>query len=382
MNTVVIGLQAGDEAKGKICDFLLEEHDICVRYNGSCNTGATVKVKDETYKFHHIPVGVLRNKVSVIAPTCYVNPVKLLKEIEDLKQRGIDVSNTLKISPYAHVITDTHILEDSQNEEKGNGVGSTKQGISPCARDKFSRTGFRLFEWIAIENAGLEKYFVDVSAYLNSAIADGKNILFEGAQGTLLDIDHGNYPYVSTSNNTAGAAAMACGIGPQFITNVVGVFKAYQTYVGSGNFPTEIKDQKLNDLIVELGHEYGTTTGRRRRVGWLSLPLLQYACRVNGVTELAITKGDVLEGLDVKVDKRTVYGFNSDISFYNTTEDLDPLWREKYMPVLTSTFDCCQSGFGYRSFVSHFNEMAFLSDTFPQIKYVSTGAERNSMEIF
>src|SRR3990167_1975877 len=379
MNTVVCGLQSGDESKGKISDYLMEEYDICVRYNGSCNTGATVNVGSETYKFHHIPVGVLREKVSVIAPTCYINPIKLLKEIENLKERGIDVDKFLKISPYAHTITDLHIRDDGRNEDVGNGVGSTKQGVMPCAKDKFSRTGIRLFEW---KNRGFEKYFVDVSEYLNNAMGKGKDILFEGAQGTLLDIDHGNYPYVSTSNNTSAAAAMACGIGPQFITNVVGVFKPYMTYVGNGNFPTEIKDEKLNDIIAELGHEYGTTTGRRRRIGWLSLPLLQYACRVNGVTELAITKGDVLEGLDVKMDTRTVYNGNSDISFYNTTEDLDPLWREKYQPVLTNSFDCCRTGFGYQSFVSHFNEMAFMSGDFPQIKYVSNGAERNQMEVW
>lgn len=374
MNTVVVGLQLGDEAKGKICDWLIisEYYDICIRYNGSCNTGATVNLGSETIKFHHIPVGIIQNKVSVIASPCLINPVKLLKEIEDLEDRGINVSRYLKISPYCHAITETHILEDSQKEEKGNGVGSTKQGVMPCARDKFSRTGLRLFE--CEQTKQLEKYFVDVPEYLNNAIQTDKHLLFEGAQGALLDIDHGFYPYVSTSNNTAGAAAMACGIGPHFIDKVVGVFKPYMTYVGNNKFPTEITDKNLNDTIAELGHEFGTTTGRRRRIGWLSVPLLQYACQVNGVTELAICKGDVLEGLDINIDKRTVYGYDSDISFYKNVDDIDPLWREKYIPQYTS----CES-FMYESFIRWFNHE--YEDRLPPIKYVSTGPRRDQMKV-
>ena len=363
VNTVVVGLQLGDEGKGKVCDYLMQEHDICVRYNGGPNTGATVWVGDKKYKFHHIPVGVIQNKPSYIASTCYVNPLKLLKEIETLKTLGIDVSN-LKISPYCHTITETHLMQDSQTEQTSQGVGSTKQGISPCARDKFSRTGFRLHQWNAIEHSSLEKHFVDVSGELNYWIQNKKSILFEGAQGTLLDIDHGLYPWVSTSNNVAGAAAMACGIGPQHINKVVGVFKPYVTYVGNNEFQTEIKDQKLNDLIVELGHEYGTTTGRRRRVGWLSLPLLHYACMVNGVTDLAVTKGDVLEGLEFQMDQ----------DFYDYK---DPLWLTNYKANLSLVYPS-EMPFSLDSFVSLFN-MEFASYGIPKIKYVSTGKERNEM---
>lgn len=365
MNTVVVGAQFGDEGKGKVCDYLMQEHDICVRYSGACNTGATVYVDNKKYKFHHIPVGVIQNKKSYIAGVCYVNPQKLLKEIEELKNQGFDVDNLLKISPHCHVITQDHIIADERMEDSGKGVGSTKQGVSPCAADKYSRKGFRLFE--SIWHREFEKYFVDVSYDLNTAIKNGKNILFEGSQGALLDIDHGYYPYVSTSSNIAAAAPMACGIGPQHINRVVGVFKPYMTYVGTGDFSSEIYDKTLSDLIVERGNEYGTTTNRKRRIGWLSFPLLQYACRINGVIELAITKGDVLEGLPVYAD--------TDLSL--PTQSVEPLFLENYKANIRPMYQ----EFSLESFVSLPLFKKGNDYDFPSIKYISTGKNRHEMKV-
>lgn len=361
MNTVLVDLQYGDCGKGKIADFLMESHDVCVRYSGGPNTGTTVWINNRKYALHHLPVGLLRNKPSYIASTCLINPFKLKDEIRTLELAGFDVKSNLKISPYCHVITQAHIDKDTRNEETGKGIGSTKQGISPCSQDKYGRTGFRLFEWVGCED--FKKYFADISDEINSDMNFGLSVLFQSSQGTLLDIDHGFYPHVSTTSNVAGAAPMACGIGPQKIDKVIGVFKPYLTYVGNARFPLEIQDEKMNELIAELGCEYGTTTGRRRRIGWLSLPLLQYACRVNGVTELAMTKGDVLEGLEVKMDQ--------DCKLEN-----DPLFLQNYVPNVRPLY----SQFSVDSFVSLFN-MEFAYDGVPKIKYVSTGKNRDEMKV-
>jgi adenylosuccinate synthase len=359
MNTVLVDLQYGDCGKGKIADYLMNEHDICVRYSGGPNTGTTVWHGNQKYKLHHLPVGLLRNKDSYIASTCLIIPGKLEEEINKLKRLGFDVDSHLKISPYCHVITYTHIARDIKNEEAGNGVGSTKQGISPCSSDKYLRKGLRLFEWVANgENTELEKYFCDVSYELNNAINEGKNILFQSSQGTLLDIDHGAYPYVSTTNNIAAAAPMACGIGPQYIDKVVGVFKPYMTYVGTGPFNLEITDTSLNDCIAGRGEEYGTTTGRRRRIGWLSIPLLLYSCRINGVTNLAITKGDVLNGLTVFYDPYLHTGKAVDI--FNRVPRL----------INYGTFEL-------NKFVEFLNRNPVL----PTVKYVSTGKSHDQIII-
>ena len=370
MISVIVDIQWGDNGKARLADYLMKDYDACVKTNGGPNSGGRVVIKDKTYKLHNIPASILRNKPSYIAQTCLINPIKLLEEIEYLASEGFDIENNLKVSPYCHVIKPEHIIEDIKKEESGRGVGSTKQGIFPCSVSKFSRQGIRLFEWDCGKNI-FNKYFIDVSAEINNLHQNGKNILLQTSQGTMLDPDWGHYPYVSTTSNTAASAANAVGIAPYFIQKVIGIMKPYTTMVSNQPFPLEIKDQKLNDLIVERGGEFGTTTGRRRRIGWLSLPLLQYACRVNGVTELAITKGDVLEGLPVQMDQRFLEDFASKES----------LWKEIYQPKLSDTFDCCSSGFNYISFVEHFNEMALLSGIFPQIKYISTGPERNQMEL-
>lgn len=365
MNTVVVDIQIGDCGKGKIADHLMKEHDICVRYSGGPNTGTTVCIDKNKYKLHHLPVGLLHNKPSYIAPTVLINAQKLLKEISNLQQQGFDLDNTLKISPNCHVITDLHIESDIKKEVSGKGIGSTKQGISPCSVDKYNRTGLRLFE--CKEAVLLEKHFVDVSYELNKAIRNNKNILFQSSQGTLLDIDHGNYPYVSTTSNTAGAAAMACGIGPQYINRVVGVFKAYLTYVGNGNFVTEIKDQIINDYIVEKGYEFGTTTGRRRRVGWIDLPMLSYAANVNGCTELAITKFDVLS----EIDKQACISYN-----HNGKEIYYPPMIRKNLENCIPNYIQHNSGDCFDLFAD-IVESCFENDI--RIKYVSTGPGREQI---
>jgi len=364
VNTVLVDLQLGDCGKGKIADHLMEEHDICVRYSGGPNTGTTVWTNGIKYKLHHLPVGLLRNKPSYIAQTCLVNPAKLMKEIIELKELGFDVDKNLKISPHCHVITQEHIERDIANETSGlssGGVGSTKQGISPCSQDKYARKGIRL-----VEHGGFEKYLADVPLDLNHAIKRGKSILFQSSQGTMLDIDHGNYPFVSTTSNIAGAAAMACGIGPQYINKVIGVFKPYLTYVGVGEFPTEIADEQVNATIAERGYEYGTTTGRRRRIGWLDLPALAYACMINGVQELAVTKSDVLEDMPVQYSDRCLLENGASI----------------YLPFDHKYKACLKNADNVRDLLYIVTEdLKRIYDLGIRLKYISTGKNREEMRI-
>jgi len=365
MNTVLVDLQLGDAGKGKIADYLMKDYDICVRYSGGPNTGTTVLSKGVKYKLHHLPVGLLRNKLSYIAPTCLINPDRLIKEINELEAQGFEVKSNLKISPHCHVITQEHIYQDITNETAGSGVGSTKQGISPCAQSKYARKGIRLIdsEWRGVFN----HYFTDVSLDLNLAIKQDKNILFQSSQGTMLDIDHGLYPFVSTGSNTAGAAPMACGIGPQYINKVIGVFKPYLTYVGSGSFPTEIKDEQINNAIAEFGGEYGTTTGRRRRIGWLDLPALAYACRLNGVTELAVTKLDVIDKIsNVMYSDRCIV--DNEISIYLPFDG-------KYSVILKPAQDSKH----LLDIVEYELKQIYNLDII--IRYISTGRDREEMLI-
>lgn len=294
---VVVGLQSGDEGKGKICDSLMSQYDICVRYSGSCNTGATVWVDGTKYKFHHLPVSLLQHKPAYIASACLLDPEKLLKEIEVYRALGIDVDRLLRISPDCHVITAKHISLDTAAENSEAAVGSTKRGVGPCASDKFGRRGIRLESL-----PEFEKYFADIGMLVDTHFQNGESVLFEGSQGTLLDVDHGlTYPNISTTSNIAGAACASVGMGPTLIDGVLGVFKPYITKVGKGPFPTEIKDEAIANMMVEKGQEFGTTTGRKRNVGWLDIPMLKYAIQRNGCTQLALTKFDVLEGMDISV---------------------------------------------------------------------------------
>jgi len=334
---VLIGTQWGDEGKGKITDFLAKKADVICRYQGGNNAGHTVVVDGKTYKLHLIPSGILYpGKSCIIGNGVVLDPLILFKELEYLQANNIE-SSALKISTNLHLIMPYHRLLDELQEEKRGAfkLGTTKRGIGPCYMDKISRLGIRLIdimdadEFKEILKRNLEeknfflnkiyghkgfdfnemyetylgygqkmqKYLVDCSLFINNAYDDGKDILFEGAQGTLLDIDHGTYPFVTSSNPISGGATIGAGIGPTKIKGVLGVVKAYTTRVGEGPFPTELKDS-IGEQLREAGHEFGTTTGRARRCGWFDAVILRYSVRINGISSLAITKLDVLDGLD------------------------------------------------------------------------------------
>ena len=333
---VVVGAPGGDEGKGKIIDFFAEEADVVVRFNGGDNAGHTIMFGDMEFKFHLLPSGIVRRNVTaVMGNGMVVNPDVLLKELAYLRSKGIS-SYKLLISDRAQVIMPYHPVVDGLEETLKGGLkaGTTGRGIGPAYSDKVARFGITMGDLLdekllaqKLKSAvaarqrllaaygrndsldfqkmlddylkmgmQLREYVTNVSSYLNAAIRDGKNILFEGAQGTLLDPDHGTYPFVTSSNAVAAAAAVGSGIGPRAIDRVIGVSKAYTTRVGEGPFPTELKDS-IGEHIRKVGFEFGTTTGRPRRCGWLDLPALAHAVDVNGLDALAITKLDVLGGL-------------------------------------------------------------------------------------
>jgi adenylosuccinate synthase len=326
--TVIVGAQWGDEGKGKIVDLLAQGSDVICRYQGGPNAGHTIVRDGETFKLHHVPSGILyAGKISVIGAGCVVDPGLLVDELDELEARGISTEG-LRLSGNAHLIMPWHVAIDSASERRLGRlqIGTTRRGIGPAYADKAARLGIRVqdvldakilrqkFETALAEKnrfldeplalgdladrmetyaARLRPHIADTSLLVDQALRDGRRVLLEGAQGTLLDLDHGTYPFVTSSNPTAGAAATGVGIGPTRIDHVLGVAKAYVTRVGEGPFPTEIEgpDQAR---VRELGAEYGTTTGRERRCGWLDLVGLRFAVRVNGLTSLALTKLDVL----------------------------------------------------------------------------------------
>lgn len=331
--TVILGAQWGDEGKGKITDRYSRDADVVVRYQGGNNAGHTIVVDGERFALSLIPSGVLYPQVTpVIGNGTVIDPAVMIREMEELTARGIDPSR-LRISGNAHVIMPYHrkldaVLERYLGEEQ---IGTTKRGIGPAYMDKYSRFGIRIQDLFdpkifrkkldvvgKDKNRQLQKVYnqlpldideiyeeylgyadviqdhvADTSLLVWEAIHAGKNVLFEGAQGTLLDIDHGTYPFVTSSNPTAGGAATGSGVGPRDIDNVIGVAKAYITRVGTGPFPTELLDD-TGERMIEIGGEYGVVTGRRRRTGWLDSVALRYSARVNGLTEIALTKLDIL----------------------------------------------------------------------------------------
>ena len=332
---VLVGAQWGDEGKGKATDLLGDTVDYVVRYQGGNNAGHTVVIGSEKYALHLLPSGILSpNVVPVIGNGVVIDPAVLLEEIRALDSRGIDTSK-LVISTNAHLITPYHRTIDKVSERflgKAK-IGTTGRGIGPAYADKISRIGIRvqdLFDRSILEqklegalhdkNQVLTKvfnrknmavaeileeylayaeilrpYIADTSLLLDKALKAGKTVLLEGSQGTLLDVDHGTYPFVTSSNPTAGGACTGSGIGPKAITRVIGIVKAYTTRVGSGPFPTELLDDD-GDKLRTIGHEYGTTTGRNRRCGWYDAPIARYAVRINGLTDFFLTKLDVLTG--------------------------------------------------------------------------------------
>jgi adenylosuccinate synthase len=325
---VIVGAQWGDEGKGKIVDLLAQGSDVVCRYQGGPNAGHTIVREGETFKLHHVPSGILyEHKISVIGAGCVVDPALLVKEIDGLEGRGISTEG-LRLSGNAHLIMPWHVASDSASERRLGRlqIGTTRRGIGPAYADKAARLGIRVqdildpkilrqkFETALAEKnrlldepleagdladrmeacaARLRPHVADTSLLVEGALKAGRKVLLEGAQGTLLDLDHGTYPFVTSSNPIAGAACTGIGIGPTRIESVLGVAKAYVTRVGEGPFPTEIEGPD-QDRVRELGAEYGTTTGRERRCGWLDLVGLRFAARVNGMTSLALTKLDVL----------------------------------------------------------------------------------------
>jgi adenylosuccinate synthase len=332
--TVVVGAQWGDEGKGKIVDLLAQESDVVCRYQGGPNAGHTIVVDGETFKIRQTPSGVISGKTCVIGAGCVVDPQVLLEEFDDLAGRGVDPS-VVVVSGNAHLIMPWHVAIDQASERRLGKlqIGTTRRGIGPAYADKASRIGIRVQDVLdakilrekievalAEKNLWLERIYEvepfdleevwakyagfaerlapfvgDVSLLVDQALRDGKRVLFEGAQATLLDLDHGTYPFVTSSNPIASGAPTGIGIGPTRIDRVIGISKAYVTRVGEGPFPSEIigEDQAR---LRELGGEFGTVTGRERRCGWLDLVALRYAVRVNGMTSLALTKLDVLSG--------------------------------------------------------------------------------------
>ena len=343
--TMILGSQWGDEGKGKITDYFSERSDVIVRFQGGANAGHTIVVKDETFKFHLLPSGILHpEKKSVIGNGVVVDPSILIDEIEAVEKKGI--SPNLFISKRANVIMPYHKMMDSAEEKlRGKKIGTTKRGIGPCYSDKISRYGIRMMDIVDEEilkeklnnvipvkqkifqafgekttlskdeilkeylgyGKKLGKYLADTSVIINNAFDDKKNVLLEGAQGTQLDIDHGTYPYTTSSSTVAGGGCTGAGISPLKIKKIIGVVKAYTTRVGEGPLPTELKDE-TGQHIRDRGGEYGTTTGRPRRCGWLDMIVVNYACRINGFTSLAVTKIDVLSGLEkLKICKAYKY---------------------------------------------------------------------------
>jgi len=370
---IVLGAQWGDEGKGKMTDYLAEEANVVVRFQGGNNAGHTVVVGDKEYKLHLIPSGILyEDKLNVIGNGVVVDPKALFEEMDYLEGVGVKVTpEKLIVSDRAQLIMPYHKTLDILKEKaRGkNDIGTTGKGIGPCYTDKFERCGIRvcdlmhedvfaekLKENIEMKNAYITKvldgealnydeilkeylgfakklspFVQDTSVRVYNDIKADKTVLFEGAQGMLLDIDYGTYPYVTSSNTTAGGVASGVGIGPNMITNAVGITKAYTTRVGKGPFPTELIDE-TGDWIREKGHEYGVTTGRSRRCGWLDLVIVKTAARVSGLTSLAVTKIDTLAGLE-KIKVCVGYKFNDTVIDYfpASLEDLakcEPIYEE------------------------------------------------------
>ena len=335
--TAIIGSQWGDEGKGKIIDYLAKSSDVVVRAQGGNNAGHTVVVDNEKYALHLVPSGILNpDALNIVGNGVVLDPRVFLEEVERFNQRGIDTSS-IKISERTHIIMPYHWHIDTlMEQERGSmDIGTTKKGIGPCYMDKAERTGIRAldlidpevfpkrlkeelekknriitklydaqplsYEEILEEYTGyakkLEKYVTNTEKIINEALADGKKVLFEGAQGSMLDLDFGTYPYVTSSHPTIGGFITGSGVGVKAITSVIGITKAYTTRVGKGPFVTELLDE-TGDRIREIGHEYGTTTGRPRRCGWLDLVVLKYSAMINGFTSISLMLLDVLSDFD------------------------------------------------------------------------------------
>ena len=413
-SVVVVGTQWGDEGKGKITDFLSENAEVIARYQGGDNAGHTIQFDGVTYKLHLIPSGIFYpEKISVIGNGVVVNPKSLIKELAYLKDHGINTDN-LRISDRAHVILPYHIqLDQLQEDSKGeNKIGTTIKGIGPAYMDKAARVGIRvadlldkeifeerlkinleeknrqftkMFDSVEIKfedifeeyyqyGQEIKKYVCDTSVILNDVLDAGKRVLFEGAQGVMLDIDQGTYPFVTSSNPVAGGVTIGSGVGPTKIDKVVGVCKAYTSRVGDGPFPTELFDE-IGDNMRKIGYEFGSVTGRPRRCGWIDLVALKYAVMINGVSQLIMMKSDVLDTFETiklcvayKIDGKEVEHFP-----YDLNDGAEPVYVE--LPGWKTDMTKMQSE---DEFPEEFNAyLSFLEEELEvPIKIVSVGPDR------
>ncbi len=413
---IILGAQWGDEGKGKIVDLLSQNINIVARYQGGANAGHTIVLDDKQYVLHLIPSGIFHpNVICVIGNGVVIDPIALLYEIKQLQNLGINISNRLLISHNAHLIMPYHKLIDNLREKEADKIGTTGRGIGPAYIDKATRTGIKIvdlldrkiFEMKLIKNIetynklfdqiyGVEKldvekivseyedfdkiideYVTDTALYLNNAIKDGKNILAEGAQGALLDIDHGTYPFVTSSNPTSGGACTGLGIPPTSIKSILGVAKAYCTRVGNGPFPTELTDE-LGTKLRTVGSEFGATTGRPRRCGWFDAFAMKYSAMINGIEKLAITKLDVLSAFD-EIFICTAYEYNGKrLKTFPTDvlslESVKPIYErfdgwKTQLENMTSFTDLPDNAIKYLSAIEKFTGVG--------INIISVGPKRN-----
>lgn len=418
--TAVVGLQWGDEAKGKIVDLLTDEHDVVVRYQGGNNAGHTVRFDGQTYKLSLLPTGVLRPGVTaVIGNGLVVNPEALLKEIQSLQDRGVKIDGSnLLISDRAHVIFPHHMAEEAVLEQsrKGEAIGTTMRGIGTCYRDKAGRTHAirigdlyhtetfqsRLTDIVAQKNtlltavdpsreplradevfqayAGyaekLKPHVVNTTAWLHKAMQSGRRLLFEGAQGSLLDVDHGTFPYVTSSNSSAAGIHSGSGVPERAITKMIGIAKAYTTRVGGGPFPTELNDA-IGQHIRDVGHEYGTVTGRPRRCGWFDAVATSYGARICGVDCIAVMLLDVLAQLD-ELNLCEAYEIRGErtTDFPSHVDDLaaaKPIYRKVpgWKQDITGVTKLTDLPAGARKYVDSVQELVGVP-----VKYISVGPDR------
>lgn len=414
---ILLGLQWGDEGKGKIVDYLADKYDVIARFQGGPNAGHTLVIDGVKTVLHTVPSGILKDRpVNVIGNGVVIDPVTLKKEIEQLSAKGIDINKRLFISKKAHLILPTHKILDAASEAaKGKEkIGSTLRGISPTYMDKTGRNGLRVGDVISsnfrtIYERIKEKHLhlltiynfeysleesektwfeaieflrslnlIDSEYYLNDALSKGKTILAEGAQGTMLDIDFGTYPFVTSSNTITSGACNGLGIPPTKVKEVIGIAKAYATRVGSGPFPTEL-DNDMGERIRQIGGEFGATTGRPRRTGWIDLPALKYAVMINGVTQIAMTKSDVLNDFET-IEACTEYEINGK----KTTEIPYDICDVKINPVYHKL---C----GWKTDLRNFSSYDDLPETFlgylqfieeylgTEVTMISTGPERERL---
>ncbi|KYG60176.1 adenylosuccinate synthase [Planococcus maritimus] len=420
-SVVVVGTQWGDEGKGKITDFLSEHAEVIARYQGGNNAGHTIIFGGETYKLHLIPSGIFyKEKTSVIGNGMVVDPKALVQELKGLHDRGVTTEN-LRISNRAHVILPYHIKQDEVEEARrgANKIGTTGKGIGPAYMDKAARVGIRiadLLDHVVFEeklrmnlkekNRMFEKFYetegftveeimeeyyqygqeiaqyvTDTSKVLNDAFDAGRRVLFEGAQGVMLDIDQGTYPFVTSSNPVAGGVTIGAGVGPTNISHVIGVCKAYTSRVGDGPFPTELFDD-IGDKIRTVGKEFGTTTGRPRRIGWFDSVVVRHARRVSGLTDLTVNSIDVLTGLDT-VKICTAYRYKGELiteypANLRMLADCEPVYEE--MPGWSEDVTSCKSLDELPENARHYLErISQLTDV--QISIFSVGPDRNQTNI-